>query len=125
MLKKLFCIGIVSLSIASCSTAKHLYTWNDYDKTSYNYLKNLDDESLAEFETTLKGLVEPVGRFKNEKKNKKTVIAPGICAEYGYFLLKKGKKNEAVEMFKKEVALFPESKIFIDRILKKLEDENS
>lgn len=126
MTKKIFCAGFALISLISCGTSKNLYTWNNYDQSSYDYLKKLDNESLITFETTLKEIIESKPRFKRQSKNHKTPkIAPGICAEYGYFLLKKGNQTEAVKMFKKEIALYPESKIFIDRILKKLENENS
>ncbi|NIJ43952.1 hypothetical protein FHR24_000391 [Wenyingzhuangia heitensis] len=122
MLKKLFYIGIIPLLIASCTTPKNLYIWNNYDQNSYDYLKSLDEESLAKFEATLKELIEGTPRFKRDIKSK---VAPGICADYGYFLLKKGNREDAIKMFKQEIVLYPESKLFIDRILKKLEDENS
>lgn len=117
--------SLILASLISCGTSKNLYSWNNYDKSSYEYLKKLDEESLVAFETSLKEIIEPKPRFKQSSKNEIPSIAPGICAEYGYILLKRGNKKEAIAMFKKEIILFPESKIFVDRILKKIENEDS
>ena len=48
-------------------------------------------------------------------------MPPGVYADYGYILLQIGKTDEGKELLMKEVELYPESKIFIDRILKMLE----
>ena len=45
-------------------------------------------------------------------------MPPGIYAEYGYLLLQQGKSNEAIDLFKREETHWPESKIFMDRMIK-------
>jgi hypothetical protein len=45
---------------------------------------------------------------------------PGIYADYAYVLLQIGKTEEGKALLLKEIELYPESKIFIDRILKML-----
>lgn len=46
-------------------------------------------------------------------------LPPGIYAEYGYFLVASGKTDEGVEMFQKEKQLYPQSHVFMDRLIKK------
>ena len=57
-------------------------------------------------------------------KNRKVQegCAPGVYADYGFVLLQANKTEEGKAMLLKEVALYPESKIFIDRILKIIEE---
>ena len=46
---------------------------------------------------------------------------PGVCADYGYLLIKKGEVEKGKELLVKETILYPESKLFIDMILKRFE----
>jgi hypothetical protein len=112
---KMSFILIMSIAfLASCTTQKQLYTWGNYEKTSYNYLKNSDEKSTQE-------LVEDYQKIIEKQKGTRGVVPPGICADYGFLLLQDGKKAEGKKMLMKEVALYPESKVFIDRILKMIE----
>ena len=45
-------------------------------------------------------------------------MPPGIYADYGFVLLQSGKTEEGNAMLEKEISLYPESKIFIARIIK-------
>ena len=49
------------------------------------------------------------------------VPPPGVCADYGYLLLMNGKTDEGKALLEQETVLYPESKKFIDRILKRFE----
>lgn len=117
MKKHLFSAFIAfALLSASCTPQKKtLYTWGNYDSISYNYIKTETDENLDKLLASYENLI-------SNQKGLRKAIPPGMCADYGYLLLKKGKKGEAIEMLKKEVALYPESAIFINRIIKKIEE---
>jgi hypothetical protein len=45
-------------------------------------------------------------------------VPPGIYAEYGYLQLQQGKNLTAVDLFKQEESHWPESKVFMDRMIK-------
>ena len=45
-----------------------------------------------------------------------------MCVDYGFLLIQKGNKADGIANLKKEIALYPESKVFIDRILKLIEE---
>jgi hypothetical protein len=49
-------------------------------------------------------------------------VPPGVYADYGFILLQASKTDQGREMLEREVALYPESKQFIDRILKLIEE---
>lgn len=116
--KNLFLIlGLfILLGMVSCeSKKKALYTWGNYDAVSYNYIKNETDQSLDD-------LLKTYDKLMANQKGLRKALPPGLCADYGFFLLKKGEKAKALEMLKNEVALYPESATFINRIIKKLEE---
>ncbi|MBI9034388.1 MAG: DUF4810 domain-containing protein [Bacteroidales bacterium] len=114
-MKKLLIFGFSLFLLASCTPQKQLYTWAKYEAASYNYVKNSDEESTQK-------LIENYTKIIEEQKGTRGIVPPGVCADYGFLLLQKGKAKEGKEMLMREIALYPESKIFIDRILKMIEE---
>lgn len=114
-MKKIIFISITVLLLASCTTQKPLYSWGKYEITSYNYLKNSDEKSTQKLIETYQQIIE-------KQKGTRNAIPPGVCADYGFLLLQEGKTNEGKELLMKEIALYPESKVFINRILKIIEE---
>ncbi len=112
---KIIVISITILFLASCTTQKPLYSWDKYEITSYNYLKNSDEKSTQELIETYQNIIE-------KQKGTRGVVPPGVYADYGFILLQNNKSEEGKAMLLKEVALYPESKIFIDRIIKILNE---
>jgi hypothetical protein len=114
-------VGLIFLStllMVGCTPSqKTLYSWGNYQQGAYNYVKNSTDASLDDL---LKSYEEIISKQNGTRKT----IPPGICADYGYLLVKKGKKEEGIAMMKKEGALYPESAVFMSRIIKKIENEN-
>jgi hypothetical protein len=100
--------------LSSCTVQKPLYNWAKYEATSYNYLKNSDEKSTQ-------ALIENCQKIIENQTGYRNVPPPGIYADYGYVLLQVGKTDEGKALLMKEIELYPESKIFIDRILKMLE----
>ena len=102
---------VTIVTITSCSAPANLYTWNKYESNSYNFLKNTN-------ETTTNKLSEEYKKIINKQKGIRGVVPPGVYADYGFLLLQSNNMVQAREMLQKEVELYPESKIFIDRIIK-------
>jgi hypothetical protein len=111
---KIFALVITLAMAASCTTQKPLYTWNDYEAKSYEYLKNSDEASTQ-------NLMETYEKIITTQKGSRGVVPPGIYADYGFLLLQADKTVEGQKMLAKEVELYPESKVFIDRILQLME----
>ena len=105
-------ISICVLSLASCTTTqKPLYSWYNYDTTSYTYLKNSDEKSVQELLKTYETIIQ-------KQQGSRQTPPPGIYADYGFLLLQANRTEQGKEMLLKEMALYPESTIFIERILK-------
>lgn len=112
-MKKTLIISAILILFVSCSN-KSLYTWGKYEQTSYSYLKNTNEKSTQK-------LIEMYKKIIEKQKGLRGVVPPGIYADYGFILLQAQQTEEGKSMLLKEITLYPESKIFIDRILKMIE----
>lgn len=96
-------------TLMGCATTTQKYNWGKYDPALYGYYKN--PTKLVELKETLAAIV------KSADQNK-AMVPPGIYAEYGYLQLQSGNSAEAVTMFEQEETRWPESKVFMDRMIK-------
>jgi hypothetical protein len=110
-MKKIVFLIIPVFLVASCTSHKPLYSWKKYDISSYNYIKNNNEKSTQE-------LIKNYEAIISKQNGTRKVVPPGIYADYGFILLQAGKTEEGNSMLEKEITLYPESKIFIDRIIK-------
>ena len=100
------CILLVSLGLVGCATPDR-FEWGSYDNALYAYSKHPD--RLPVFETALQAAISK-GRADGR-------LAPGLQAELGYLYLGQGKRAEAIELFKAEMADFPESRTLLTKII--------
>ena len=113
MMKYLLILALGFCAV-SCSTSQPLYNWTGYDDAVYSYTKVTDEKSVERLLVIYERLIKNSGGSRN-------VPPPGACADYGYLLIKKGNVEKGKELLHKEVILYPESKPFIDRILKRFD----
>ena len=107
-------IIVLSVFFSSCKTGQGLYSWSKYEQASYNYLKKSDEKSTN-------NLLKEYKLIINNQKGTRKSIPPGIMADYGFLLIQKGDLIEGKNYLNKEISLYPESRIFIERILKLIE----
>jgi len=114
-MKTLILLASCLLLMSGCVTQKKsLYSWDKYDAVAYQYVKNNTDADAEALAQTLQRMIDNPG---GERK----IPPPGICADYGYLLVKQDKIEEGLKYLKMEVALYPESAILVERIIKQLE----
>jgi len=113
-MKKLLFIAVGVLFAASCTTQKTLYTWGKYQEAAYAYTKNNTEKDAEALIQAYQYIID------NQKSGRKTV-PPGIYADYGFLLVQQGRVEEGLKLMKMEIALYPESRVFIEGIIKKLE----
>ena len=109
-----FAVGAVAGVCASCSSNSQLYNWKGYEQAVYAYTQTPDEQNLEKLLTVYDRLLHAPGGVR-------MVPPPGVCADYGYLLLMNGKTDEGKALLEQETVLYPESKKFIDRILKRFE----
>jgi hypothetical protein len=95
--------------MAGCVTTHQRYDWGNYDPALYAYYK--DPGKAAD-------LAESLAAIISTADSDHALVPPGIYAEYGYLQLQQGKNLAAVELFKQEETHWPESKVFMDRMIK-------
>lgn len=106
-----------SFLLSSCGGTKEVYNWVDYDDVSYSYLKDADKESMQDLLSCYRDII----RGKRDSESGK--VPPGIYAEYGYLLFQQGQAEKARKMMEMEIKLYPESAIFLDRMLERMDKE--
>ena len=107
--RKWVCLGTAVLTVAALAgCAKQTqYDWGNYAPDLYgHYSGDNNDEALA---SQLQAIIAD-----GEPTNK---VPPGIYAEYGYLLMVAGKTADAVSYFDKEKLHYPESTVFMDRMI--------
>jgi hypothetical protein len=102
-----------ALLLSGCAPAT-LYSWGRYQSAAYSYTKNNTDENAAKLGEAYQYVISHPGGIRK-------VAPPGVCADYGYLLFRQGKTKEALDYLKMETGLYPESTVFIGRIIKQLE----
>jgi hypothetical protein len=85
------------------------YYWGDYSKTLYQYTKAPSDETLAAHAAELERIIEESGK-------RDLRVPPGIHAELGYIKARQGEDALAVAHYQTEMQLYPESRLFLERL---------
>lgn len=145
-ISSLVIISSLILMFSSCSTTS-MYYWGPvsisdnttgYEKSIYNYFKYQSPESVC-------NMIETYRDIMIECEANERMIPPGVCADFGYILLNpenatyfdeyatKSQKRlmdgivfseYGKELLEKEIELYPESRQFIEPILKRMSSEN-
>jgi len=111
-MKKSLSVLALAILIVSCAPSKknYLYSWGQYYDASYGYLKNKDDKSTQALVANYKSIIDKQAGIRK-------TVPPGIYADYGFLLMQMNQTEAGKAMLLKEIELYPESKVFIDRIL--------
>jgi hypothetical protein len=98
----------LALSAAACAPRPY-YAWNGYDQALYAHYQAPQDREawVAGLEATIRAAEQAGLR-----------VPPGIYAEYGYALFEEGRAAEAIPWFEKEKARWPESRLFMDKMIR-------
>lgn len=99
-------LGASLLAVAACGPTTR-FEWGAYETALYAYTDNPEHR-----DTYKNALVNAIAQGA-----KRNAVAPGMHAELGYMLLQEGDASGAVEHFRTEASLFPESAAFMNRII--------
>jgi hypothetical protein len=140
-------LPLAMLLLAGCQTPRQLYYWGNYETILYQTYSKADKagpaEQVAKLEEDLalaagkepksksgsKGGLLAGGLLSSERieaamnrraAGKNLPPNPGLHAQLGLAYYQLGKIEEAKREFATEKALFPESGVFVDRMLAKL-----
>lgn len=102
-------LTIASLALAGCA-ATPLYEYGDYSGSLYSYQR--DPSTRQDYIEELQEIVERGTRPGDERP-----VPPGIYAELGYMMLEAGDAAAAERFFVQEKQVWPESTLFMDRLI--------
>ncbi|VAW80892.1 hypothetical protein MNBD_GAMMA15-1268 [hydrothermal vent metagenome] len=103
------------LFLSGCATQKPpIYRWGEYEQLVYEmYAK----PGKADPGTQVAKLSEDIARTQSEGKR----VPPGVHAHLGYMYYIQGNESSAMSEFALERELFPESTVFVDGMLSRLQ----
>lgn len=105
---RLITIGCLLLLVTHAGgCASQRYVWKNYDGKLYQYYKNANKRDA---------LIEELQKIIQEGE-KKNAVPPGIYAEYGYLLYESKQYQEAIDLFRREKARWPESTVLMDKMI--------
>jgi hypothetical protein len=110
----LMCSGALS----ACTQQKTLYDWGSYEQLVYDMYAN---PGKADPGTQIAKLTEDIERINAEGHH----VAPGVHAHLGYLYYTQGQVALAKEEFSLEKQLFPESAVFIDGMLARMDKQEA
>jgi len=99
--------------LAGCSTPT-LYSWGQYENLVYT---TFAEPGKAPPETQIEKLEEDLQKAQGRNRP----VPPGFHAYLGYLYVQTGKLDAAKAELETEKALFPESTVFMDRLLANLQ----
>lgn len=103
-------IGATAVLLIGCGTPKTIYYWGSYEPLVYTMYatpgKATPEVQVAKLEEDFQK-----ARAKNQP------VPPGFHAHLGYLYVQLGKGDQARQEFETEKASFPESAVFMDRLL--------
>jgi hypothetical protein len=105
-------LALLALAASCASGPEELYLWGSYEECVWG---TCSGEAAAAEEIRL--LAEDVERARSEGQKD----PPGLHAHLGYLYLVTGNPESAASEFRTEKELWPESAVFMDRLLEKLE----
>lgn len=100
----------IAMSLADTSLAddETTYYWSSYERDLFDTYS--DSENLTKLGQTLLRIIKT-----SDTSGRKP--PPGILAEYGYTLLRRGDTDVAIEYFEREAGQWPESRVFMNRVI--------
>ena len=111
--KKILFLSLVVAAMVTGCESPDIYYWGQYEKSIYiAYVK--PDKATPELQARI--MEEDMHRAISANKP----LPPGFHAHLGNLYYQMGKSDLALQEFQKEKAQFPESAVFMDRLIANL-----
>lgn len=106
---------ILALALmTACTPTRDQFTWGRYEELVY--------QSYHKPEAALPAVqIEKLSIDIENAQREHKIIAPGIYAHLGYMHYLNQNPIQAKAAFETEIAMYPESKVFVERLLRALE----
>lgn len=105
---------LFAFMLSACAGSPPLYRWGVYEDVLYDAYKNPGETDPI---TAATRLSEDVARTQAEG----LAVPPGVFAHLGYLYYNQGDLAQARAHFERERTLYPESEVFINGVLSRME----
>lgn len=111
MNKSMLLMAVVAFVMIGCAAPpKPMYYWNDYSHTLYNLKKNPGEDTFAKHKACLLKIID------DSSKND-TRVPPGVYGELGFMSMKENNVKDAVQYYRLEEQVYPESAPFMNVLI--------
>jgi hypothetical protein len=104
---------IAAVILAGCAGRPLFYEWGSYEEQVYAMYT---DPGKISIEEQLLYLEKDYQKARSADKP----VPPGYHAHVGYLYFQLGKTDQALQSFETEKALFPESAVYMDRLIARI-----
>lgn len=111
--KSSFLILLLAAILAGCADKPLLYEWGSYEEQIYAMYS---DTGKVPVEKQLEDLERDYQKARAANRS----VPPGYHAHVGYLYFQLGKADQAVQSFETEKTLFPESTLYMDRLIARI-----
>ncbi len=111
--KTLFPVLMLAAALAGCAAQPLIYQWGSYEEQVYAMYSDPGKISLEE---QLQYLEQDYQKARSANRP----VPPGYHAHVGYLYFQLGKADQALQSFETEKALFPESAVYMDRLIARI-----
>lgn len=110
MIKSAAVALLLALTMVGCAKNSGIYYWGSYESQIYALYS---EPGKVPFEEQL----EKLEADYQKARSLNTPVLPGYHAHVGYLYFQLGKLDQAYQSFQTEKQLFPESAIYMDRLV--------
>lgn len=112
--KSIFPVLMLAAALTGCAGPR-LYQWGSYEEQVYAMYSDSGKISLEE---QLQHLEQDYQKARAANRP----VPPGYHAHVGYLYFQLGKADQALQSFETEKALFPESAVYMDRLIARIRE---
>lgn len=114
--KNIILVLAATAMLAGCARKPLLYEWGSYEDQVYAMYAAAGKVPVE------KQLQDLESEYQEARADDKAV-PPGYHAQMGYLYFQTGKTDQALQSFETEKALFPESTVYMDRLIAKIKHQ--
>ncbi len=111
----ILCLFVFSPALLGGCAPAELFYWGGYEDSLYErYVENEMGHTEAQLQESF-----------TYAKNTNQRVPPGLYADYGFMLYKRGDKSGAINFFDKEKALYPESYLLMTKLIERVNKQQN